>query len=79
MTTTTTIQKPKRVTLNAVNAAIRAAGGTEELVRGEGYFYFIGGSSVWWDSVPVYHLTALSIDEWVAEWRDRRDADNRCN
>jgi hypothetical protein len=59
-----------RVTLNNVNAAIKAAGGEQELVRGNGYFYFIGGNALSWpsSSVYVFHLTTFTVAEWVGEW-----------
>jgi hypothetical protein len=45
-----------------------------EIVRGGGYFYFDGDgeygmTSAWpTSSIAVYHLTSMSIDEWVAEF-----------
>ena len=65
-----------RVTLAAVDAAIRAAGGSESLAvgRGRAYFYFYGGSAFAWAQSAVYvsRLSALSVDGWVAEWRRLR-------
>jgi|GEM_PF-4090593 hypothetical protein len=60
-----------RVTLNNVNAAIKAAGGEQELVRGNGYFYFVGGGALTWPASSVYvnHLTTFTVAEWVGEWQ----------
>lgn len=61
-----------RVTIRAVNAAIAAAGLSAELVRGRGYFYFIGADveRAPATSVLVYHLSALTVDGWLRELRD---------
>lgn len=62
-----------RVTLKAVNAALRAAGHKEELVRGDGYFYFAGGTAArWYTSTVVVEntLRGWTVDELLAE-RDR--------
>jgi hypothetical protein len=66
----------KRVTLAAVNAAVRAAGGAEELRRGNGYFYFAGGDASRWPATAVYtaHLGSTTVEQWVAEWRHLRAA-----
>jgi hypothetical protein len=57
-----------RVTLRTVNAALKAAGFAEELVRGRGYFYFTGGDAHTGptSAVPVFHLSAYSVEAWVA-------------
>ena len=66
----------QRVTLTAINAAIRAAGGAEELVRGHEYFYFSGGDAARWPQSGVYskHLSAFTVDGWVRQWRSLREA-----
>lgn len=68
----------QRVTITAINAAIRAAGGTEELVRGNGYFYFTAGRACHWPATAVYaaHLGAMTVEQWVAEWRCLQEAGN---
>lgn len=65
-----------RTTINAVNRAIIAAGGREELVRGHGYFYFANGDAHDWpaSSVYVYALNSYSVSEWVERWRELRQA-----
>jgi exopolyphosphatase/pppGpp-phosphohydrolase len=66
-----------RLTMKKVNAAIKAAGGgSVELVKGDGYFYFAGGESEEWNStgVYVYTLNELTLERWVEEWTFRRDA-----
>lgn len=63
-----------RVTLARINDAIRKLGGAEQLVRGNAYFYFIDGDAAAWpaSSVYVYRLNALTLDQWVEEWRTLR-------
>ena len=60
------------VTVAAVNAAIKAAGGAEKLTRGGGYYYFRDGDAAAWARASVYvsHVDALSIAEWLTEWRE---------
>jgi hypothetical protein len=60
-----------------VNKALRAAGFQEELVRGNGYFYFVGGDAASWpsSSVLVYSITGLTVAQWIAE-RDLLAADS---
>lgn len=69
-----------RTTLKAVNAALAAAGHAERLVKGRGYWYFIDGDADGWysASVPVFHLSAYTPEQWVArrdelsnDWRNR--------
>jgi hypothetical protein len=64
-----------RVTITAVNAAIKAAGGDEELVKGNGYFYFVGAETPLWAQASVYttRLGDLTVDEWVDEWRELKE------
>ena len=51
----------------AVNKAI-AHLGKIELVKGEGYFYFIGDDvNVWAESVYVYRLNELTLERWIEE------------
>ena len=58
------------VTINQINKALKAAGIDKvELVKGKGYFYFVGDGlpSVSNASVNVYRLKQLSIEQWVDE------------
>lgn len=59
----------KRITLAAINARLKELGHSEQLVRGNGYFYFSGQNTSMWPttSVLVSHLSVLSIDRWIAE------------
>lgn len=65
-----------RVTIKKVNEAIKKLGGSAELVKGEGYFYFAGGDCEEWNStgVYVYTINELSLERWIEEWTSRRDA-----
>lgn len=61
------------VTRSQVNKAITKAGVKAELVKGDGYFYFIGediknGVS---DGVYVYTVGELSLREWMVELAER--------
>jgi hypothetical protein len=61
-----------RTTIRKVNEALQAAGFEGvELVKGNGYWYFSGGDAMGWysSSVMVYHLNALTVEQWVAEAR----------
>ena len=60
-----------RVTLKSVAAHIaRKRGVTVELVRGNGYFYFVGDVCDTWQTTSVLTnlLTVLTLDEWLAEF-----------
>ena len=62
---------PRR-TLNTVNKAINFAGLNAELVKGEGYFYFVGSQvDTGKGGVYVNALNELSVEEWVEEARER--------
>jgi len=51
----------------AVNKAIASLGDIE-LVKGNGYFYFVGNSvSVDAGGVYVYGIKELTLDQWVEE------------
>lgn len=60
----------KRLTLKAVNKAIAAAGIKDELVKGNGYFYFWGDKASTWycSSVMVPRLNDLTFADWMAEY-----------
>lgn len=63
------------ITLKQVNKAIAALGGKEELVKGDGYYYFIEGNAFEWDmdSVYVNTLNEMPFERWVEEWQYRHD------
>lgn len=57
------------LTLKQVNKAIVAKGIAAELVKGEGYYYFIGDAvdGAFTTSVGVYRLNQLPLEQWLAE------------
>ncbi len=62
----------KRLTLRGVNEEIKCRGGKETLVysRAHGpYFYFIncGACGVPSKSIPISHLNAYSLEQWLLE------------
>jgi hypothetical protein len=65
----------ERVTLAAINRAIRASGGAEALAKAAGYFHFHGGDAAAWPQSGVYvaRLDQMTLAQWVAEWRRLRD------
>ena len=58
--------------IRSVNKALKEAGIVGELVRGEGYHYFVGESFYYSSgtSVYVYRVTDLTIEQWVQEALD---------
>ena len=58
--------------IRSVNKALKEAGINGELVRGEGYFYFVGESFYYSSgtSVYVFRVTNLTIEQWVQEALD---------
>lgn len=63
-----------RTTLAAVNKALAAAGIDAELVKGRGYFYFVGSDMDYAEEQGVYgvfRLSDLSVTQWVEEARQR--------
>ena len=55
------------ITLRTVNKAIAHLGDIE-LVKGNGYFYFVGEDvNVWAEGVYVYRLNELSLERWIEE------------
>jgi hypothetical protein len=64
------------LTLRKVNREIAKRGGKEILVNGGGYFYFAEGDAYDWDMDGVYtmYLNDYTLEEWIQEWQDRRDA-----
>ena len=59
------------MTLRSVTKELRKASGDPkvELVRGRGYFYFSGGVAdrFFSQSVYVYRLRSLSVEQWVEQ------------
>jgi hypothetical protein len=65
------------VTIKQVNKALAEAGfPNAELVKGEGYYYFDGDDTDGFFEQGVYvnFLNALSVTEWVSEFKDRYEA-----
>lgn len=64
------------LTLKTVNKHLMALGYTEELVKGNGYFYFVGqGTGNWYStSVFVYRLNELNLNQWVDALNELRPA-----
>lgn len=63
-----------RTTLAAVNKALAAAGIDAELVKGRGYFYFVGSDMDCAEEQGVYgvfRLSDLSVTQWVEEARSK--------
>lgn len=58
-----------RLTIAAVTAAIQPIAPGCELIKGEGYFYFIGPELERAREASVYvtRLTDLTLERWVAE------------
>lgn len=63
------------LTLKAVNKAIAAAGGKEQLVKGAGYFYFVnvGKHNAPSSGVYVYRLNQLTLQRWLHELEKKRE------
>lgn len=60
-----------RVTINNINAKANKLG--YEIVRGEGYFYFVPVGkypNLWASSVYVYHLGSYSVDAWIEQLKE---------
>jgi hypothetical protein len=62
-----------KLTLDKVNKELKKQGYDTKLVKGEGYFYFVGKEA--WDfkcqSVYVFRLNDLSLEQWVKEYEER--------
>lgn len=58
-----------RVTINNINKQLPPG---YEIVKGNGYFYFIGNDALDWYSSSVYvnKLTDLSMERWLEEFND---------
>ena len=59
-----------RVTIKAVNDALRALGSHAELAKGDGYFYFSSGEAANWlnPTVRVGTLSSRTLEQWVEEY-----------
>lgn len=55
------------------NKQIADKGIAAELVKGEGYFYFVGDAITVDSSVMVYAFRHLTLDQWWEELRSRID------
>ena len=66
-----------RLTINNINAALKAAGFDAEVVKGDGYFWFDSEESIMWytSSVSVCRLHHLGdVEKWVDEYRQMKAA-----
>jgi hypothetical protein len=59
-----------RVTLKAVNDELAKRGHHARLEKASGYFYFWTEDAADWidRTVPVEKISALTLDQWVAEY-----------
>lgn len=59
------------IRLSAINRALKELGIKMELVKGEGYFYFVGEDCDDREStsVMVYRLNQLTKEQWIEEAR----------
>lgn len=67
-------------TLASVNKALKKAGIDAELVKGKGYYWFDGDEASGWysNSVPVFHVSQLSEEQWIAAYHSlKEDSDKR--
>ncbi|WYW02598.1 hypothetical protein Peetri_00010 [Pseudomonas phage vB_PpuM-Peetri] len=71
------VAAPARLTLAAVNAEIEKLGGKETLVKGKGYFYWIGGRAdaapQIWTSIYVAALNQMTLAQWLEDWKRNDD------
>lgn len=60
------------IRINTVNSALRAYSPYVKLHKGDGYFYFSFDDNVTYEteSVMVYRLNDLSLDQWISAGRD---------
>lgn len=66
---------PRSVNIADVNDAIAAEGGKERLTRSGGFLRFIEGDTDWWVETIASRqvVTDLTIEQWLDEWREKRD------
>ena len=61
------------LSLKKVNKALAAEGLKMELVKGAGYFYFLGEDvDLAREGVYVYRLNELSLETWIEEAKSRK-------
>ena len=67
--------KAPRLTINAINKAIRALGYKNVgLYKGRGYFYWSGGIASKFHQQGVYgslHLSSMTLKQWVNDFKDK--------
>ena len=64
----------KNIQLRTVNKAIASKGWNMELVKGNGYFYFIGDdASMSMSGVYVNFLNDLTLADWITEAKEHLD------
>jgi hypothetical protein len=65
-----------KVTLGTVNKMLKAKGVKEKLVKGKGYYYFIGGGASGWytASVMTSQVDAMTLDGWWSEYKELKSA-----
>lgn len=61
----------QRLTIRRINEALKARGITDELVRGNGYFYFWGDAAIKWGHSSVYvcklnHIP--TVEQWMRQY-----------
>jgi len=65
--------KTNKATKKSIDAALKSAGISAEIVKGNGYFYFSGDSMNLAKQQGVYGVcrySDLSVERWVDECRD---------
>ena len=64
------LQATFRNRVAAVNRALKLAGRSEKLVRGNGYYYFVDGEAFNWysSSVSTCYADSLSLERWLDEF-----------
>jgi len=66
-----------RLTIKKVNKAIQEIEAGWELVKGNGYFYWVHDTDMSYldmESIGVYQLNFLTLDEWIEEFKTRKPA-----
>ena len=58
-----------------VNRELKKSGSADKLVRGRGYYYFVGPSADTWhsSSVGVYRASDLTVERWMAEYESLKN------
>jgi len=65
--------------LKTVNRELKKLGSVDELVKGDGYFYFAGETSLSWSQCSVYvnSINQLTLDEWIEEYNSLKMSTER--